>query len=46
VVNTVANDGVGIGKIGPAGQKYAAQVEKVRKQIAAGQIKDIPDTIK
>jgi len=46
VVNTVANNGVGIGKIGPAGQKYAAQVEKVRKQIAAGEIKNIPDTIK
>jgi basic membrane protein A and related proteins len=46
VVNTVANNGVGIGKIGPAGQKYAAQIEKVRKQIAAGEIKDIPDTIK
>jgi basic membrane protein A and related proteins len=46
VVNTVANDGVGLGKIGPAGQKYADQVEKVRQQIAAGEIKDIPDTIK
>jgi basic membrane protein A len=46
VVATVANDGVGIGKIGPAGQKYADQVDKVREQIAAGEIKDIPDTVK
>ena len=46
VVATVANDGVGIGKIGPAGQKYADQVEKIREQIAEGEIKDIPDTVK
>ena len=46
VVATVANDGVGIGKIGPAGQKYADQVEQIRQQIADGEIKDIPDTVK
>jgi basic membrane protein A and related proteins len=46
VVATVANDGVGIGKIGPAGTKYADQVDKVREQIASGEIKDIPDTVK
>jgi basic membrane protein A len=46
VVATVANDGVGIGKIGPAGQKYADQVDKVRQQIASGEITDIPDTVK
>jgi len=46
VINTVANHGVGLGKIGPAGQQYAAQVRKIQAQIAAGQIKDIPDTIK
>jgi basic membrane protein A len=46
VIATVANDGVGIGKIGPAGQKYADQVEQVRQQIADGEIKDIPDTVK
>ena len=33
VVNTVANDGVGIGEIGPAGQKYADQVEEIQQQI-------------
>ena len=36
----------GIGKIGPAGQKYAAQVKKIQDEIAAGKIKDIPDTVK
>jgi basic membrane protein A and related proteins len=46
VLNNVANNGVGIGKIGPAGQKYAAQVAKIRQQIADGTIKDIPDTVK
>jgi basic membrane protein A len=46
VLNNVANDGVGIGEIGPAGQKYADQVEEVRQQIADGTIKDIPDTVK
>ena len=46
VLNNVENDGVGIGKIGPAGQKYADQVEKIRQQIADGTITDIPDTVK
>jgi basic membrane protein A and related proteins len=46
VLNNVSNDGVGIGEIGPAGQKYADQVEEVRQQIADGTIKDIPDTVK
>jgi basic membrane protein A and related proteins len=46
VVADVANNGVGIGKISAAGQKYADQVKKVQDQIAAGEIKDIPDTIK
>ena len=45
-INTVENDGVGIGTIGPAGQKYADQVEEIRQQIADGTIKDIPDTVK
>lgn len=46
VLNNVANDGVGLGKIGPAGQQYADQVEEIRQQIADGEIKDIPDTVK
>jgi basic membrane protein A len=46
VLNNVENDGVGVGKIGPAGQKYADQVEEIRQQIADGTITDIPDTVK
>jgi basic membrane protein A and related proteins len=46
VLNNVKNDGVGIGKIGPEGQKYADQVEEIRQQIADGTITDIPDTVK
>jgi basic membrane protein A and related proteins len=46
VVHTVENDGVGLGKIGPAGTKYADQVKKIQDQIAAGEITDIPDTVK
>jgi basic membrane protein A and related proteins len=46
VIATVENDGVGLGKIGPAGQKYADQVQEITDQIAAGEIKDIPDTVK
>jgi basic membrane protein A len=46
VVNTVANGGVGLGKIGPAGQKYTQQIKKVTFLLAAGKIKNIPDTLK
>jgi basic membrane protein A and related proteins len=45
VVSTVANGGVGIGKISAEGQKYAGQVKKIQDQIAAGEIKDIPSTL-
>jgi basic membrane protein A and related proteins len=46
VLHTVENDGVGLGKIGPAGTKYADQVKEIQDQIAAGEITDIPDTVK
>jgi basic membrane protein A and related proteins len=46
VIATVENDGVGLGKIGPAGEKYADQITEITDQIAAGEIKDIPDTVK
>jgi basic membrane protein A and related proteins len=46
VIATVKNSGVGLGKIGPAGTKYADQVKKVQDQIASGEITDIPDTVK
>jgi basic membrane protein A len=43
-LNTVANNGVGIGKISQAGAKYKSQVDAVQKQLAAGQITP-PDTV-
>ena len=46
VIATVENGGVGIGQIGPAGTKYESQIGDVQDQIAAGEIKDIPDTVK
>jgi basic membrane protein A len=46
VIATVENGGVGLGKISPAGEKYADQIKKVQDQIAAGEITDIPDTVK
>jgi basic membrane protein A and related proteins len=46
VVHTVENGGVGLGKIGPAGTKYADQLKQVQDQIAAGEIPNIPETVK
>jgi basic membrane protein A and related proteins len=46
VIATVENDGVGIGKFGPEGQKYADQIKEVQDKIASGEITDIPDTVK
>jgi basic membrane protein A len=46
VIATVANGGVGIGKLGPEGQKYADQIKKVQDDIASGKISNIPDTVK
>jgi basic membrane protein A len=46
VIATVENGGVGIGKLGPAGEKYADQIKKVQDDIASGKISDIPDTVK
>jgi basic membrane protein A len=46
-VNTtfdVKNNGAGIGKIGPAGTKYQAQVDAVKQKLAAGSIQ-VPDTV-
>jgi basic membrane protein A and related proteins len=46
VIATVENGGVGLGQIGPAGTKYEDQVKDVTDKLAAGEIKDIPDTVK
>jgi basic membrane protein A and related proteins len=37
-INTVKNNGVGIGKISSAGQKYASQIKQIQDQISSGQI--------
>jgi basic membrane protein A and related proteins len=44
-ISTVKNGGVGIGKISPAGRKYAGKVRQVQQQIASGKIPNIPDTV-
>jgi basic membrane protein A len=46
VVNSLANDGVGYGKLNATGQKYAAQLQKVAADIKSGKIANIPDTVK
>jgi len=37
---------VGLGELSTEGQKYADQVKEIQDQIASGEIKDIPDTVK
>jgi basic membrane protein A len=46
VIATVENGGVGLGQIGPEGTKYEDQIKEVTDKIAAGEIPDIPDTVK
>ena len=46
VIASVKSGGIGLGKIGPAGQKYADQIKKVQDDIASGKISNIPDTVK
>jgi basic membrane protein A and related proteins len=46
VVATVKNGGVGIGKISAEGEKYQDQITELQEQIASGEVKDIPDTVK
>jgi basic membrane protein A len=43
--HNLKNDGVGIGKISSAGQRYADQVKQVQDQIVSGEISDIPDKV-
>jgi basic membrane protein A len=44
-VNSIENDGVGIGRISSTGEKYAADVKKIQDQIKSGEITSIPDTV-
>ncbi len=46
VIASVENGGVGLGKLGPEGEKYADQVKEMTDKIAAGEVADIPDTVK
>ena len=46
LIFSIENEGVGLGELGPEGQDYADQVQEVQDQIAAGEIADIPDTVK
>jgi basic membrane protein A and related proteins len=46
VIFDVKNGGVGYGKLGPEGTKYADQLKKVQDDIASGKITNIPDTVK
>ncbi len=45
VYNDITNGGIGYGKIGPAGQPFAAQIAAVYAKMRAGQITNIPTTI-
>ncbi len=46
VIATVENDGVGLGKLGPEGEEYADQIQEITDKIAAGEVANIPDTVK
>src|SRR3954467_9445063 len=46
VTNELSNDGVGFGTLDAQGQKYKAQLDKVKQDIISGKIKNIPDTVK
>jgi basic membrane protein A and related proteins len=46
VTNNIANGGIGYGKIGPAGLKFAPQIAKIYNEIKSGQISNIPNTVK
>jgi basic membrane protein A len=45
VFNDITNGGIGYGKVGPAGQPFASQVQKVYNDMKAGKITNIPDTV-
>ncbi|MGZ4167068.1 MAG: BMP family ABC transporter substrate-binding protein, partial [Solirubrobacteraceae bacterium] len=45
VTNNIANGGIGYGKIGPAGLKFAPEIAKIYNQIKDGQTSNIPNTV-
>jgi basic membrane protein A and related proteins len=46
VIATVENGGVGLGKLGPEGEKYADQIEQITQQVASGEVGEIPSEVK
>ena len=45
VTNNIANNGIGYGKIGPAGLQFAPQIAKIYSKIKSGKISSIPNTV-
>jgi basic membrane protein A and related proteins len=45
IVNNAANNGVGYGKIGPAGLKFSGEIAKIYADIKSGKIANIPSTV-
>jgi basic membrane protein A len=45
VTNNIANNGIGYGKIGPAGMQFSAQIQKIYNDIKSGKIANIPNTV-
>ena len=45
VTNSIANGGIGYGKIGPAGLKFAPVIAKIYTEIKDGKISNIPNTV-
>jgi basic membrane protein A and related proteins len=46
VIATVENGGVGLGKLGPEGEKYADQIDQITQQVASGEVGEIPAEVK
>jgi basic membrane protein A and related proteins len=42
----IANNGVGYGKIGPAGIQFSPQIAKIYDEIKSGKISNIPNTVR
>jgi basic membrane protein A and related proteins len=42
VIATVENGGVGLGELGPEGQKYQSQIDEITQQVASGEVGEIP----
>ncbi|MGZ4219605.1 MAG: BMP family lipoprotein [Solirubrobacteraceae bacterium] len=45
VTNSIANGGIGYGKIGPAGVTFSPEIQKIYNEIKSGKISNIPNTV-